>query len=104
MIRVVYRWKVAPERQGEFEATWQKTTRAIHENVEGALGSICLRAVDSPGEMITIATWQTEQEWRAFIQEAKGQSMRGLHAIATLVSATPYFEVGDETVSPESRP
>lgn len=102
MIRVVYRWKVAPEHQAEFEATWQKTTRAIHENVEGALGSICLRAIDSPGEMITIATWQTEHQWRSFIREAKQQSMSGLHALATLVSTTPYFEVGDETVSPGS--
>ncbi len=101
MIRVVYRWKVAPGHQAEFETTWQKTTRAIHDHTEGALGSICLRSIENPGEMITMATWQTEEQWRAFIRQAKHQSMKSLHALATLVSATPYVEVGDETVTPE---
>ncbi|MEX0298545.1 MAG: antibiotic biosynthesis monooxygenase, partial [Kordiimonas sp.] len=90
-----------PELYQEFESTWRNMTRMIHQNVEGALGSICLRALDSPDEMITIATWKTEDEWRAFIKEAKGGSMRTLHDLASLVDAAPYLEIGDETVLAE---
>ncbi len=99
MIRVVYRWKIEPDRQAEFENTWRHMTRAIHEDVAGALGSICLQAIDTPDEMVTIATWETEDQWRSFIQEAKRDSMKKLHALASLIDVSPYFEVGDETVS-----
>lgn len=103
MIRVMYRWTVEPDQQAEFKATWRNTTRAIHRDVAGALGSMCLRSIDRPDEMITIATWQTEQQWRAFIEDAKHQSMKGLHALGSLISAEPYAEVGDETVSADQQ-
>lgn len=98
MIRVIYTWSVAPERMDSFEQTWRRTTRAIHDAMPGALGSFCLRSIEAPGEILTIALWETEAQWRRFIETAKTTSMKGLHEIGTQVSAKAYHQVGDETV------
>lgn len=100
MIRVVYRWKVAAGDLPAFLDRWQEATNAIHETTEGALGSFCLQAIENDDEIFTIALWETEEQWRRFIVSAKTGSMRALHEIATQLSATPYRQLGDETVSP----
>ena len=101
MMRVIYTWQVDPARMDEFEAHWRTMTRSIHERTPGALGSFCLRSVDDPGEILTIALWQSEAQWRSFIKTAKTGPMKGLHAIARQVSAKAYQQIGDETVLPD---
>lgn len=100
MIRVIYAWTVAPDRMDEFEQVWRRTTRAIHETTPGARGSFCLRSLDAPDEILTIALWDTEDHWRSFIETAKTGSMKGLHEIGTQTSVRAYHQVGDETVAP----
>lgn len=101
MIRVLYRWTVAPEDREDFIARWQQATRAIHETTAGALGSFCLGAIDKQDELMTIALWRSEAEWRAFMPKARTGPMAVLHRIGTLQSATPYDQLGDETVHPD---
>ena len=98
MIRVIYTWTVAPDQMNTFESTWRETTRRIHYGTPGALGSFCLRSIDDPTAVLTIALWNTEAQWRQFIERAKTGSMKRLHAIATHVSVAAYHQVGDETV------
>ena len=99
MIRVIYTWRVAEARMDEFNATWRATTRSIHNSTEGARGSFCVRSIDNPGEVLTIALWETEAQWRDFMANAKSHSMRSLHEIAEQVSARVYAQLGDETVA-----
>ncbi len=98
MIRVIYKWRVPLERQAEFEKIWQETTRRIHETTSGARGSFCLASIDDPTEVLTVALWDSEGQWREFIENAKATSMSGLHDIAEQISAKPYIQLGDETV------
>nr|WP_070958856.1 antibiotic biosynthesis monooxygenase family protein [Hyphomonas sp. Mor2] len=99
MIRVIYRWRVDPERLDEFSEAWRRTTRAIHASTPGARGSFGLQSIEAPDEVLTIALWETEAQWRAFIETARSGSMRAMHEIATQLSATAYHQIGDETVS-----
>lgn len=100
MIRVIYRWKVPQERRQEFADAWRAATRNIHAETPGALGSFCLENTEDPLEVLTVALWRSEQQWRAFIGEAKHGPMAVLHEIGTLISSTPYNQLGDETFSP----
>ncbi|MBO6505310.1 MAG: antibiotic biosynthesis monooxygenase [Kordiimonadaceae bacterium] len=101
MIRVIYRWNVSPERKQEFADAWQKATRAIHGETPGALGSFCLENIEDVDEVLTVALWHSEQQWRDFIGSAKQGPMAALHDIGTLLSTTPYNQLGDETVALE---
>ncbi len=102
MLRVIYSWKVPSERKQEFADAWRGATRAIHKETPGALGSFCLENIEDTDEVLTVALWRSEQEWRDFIGDAKKGPMAILHEIGTLVSSTPYKQLGDETVTPEA--
>ena len=99
MFRVIYKWTVAPEKIEAFEASWREATRAIHQRTPGALGSFCLQSVEDETDVLTVALWESEAHWRAFIPTAKATSMKSLHAIADQVAVMPYTQLGDETVS-----
>ena len=99
MIRIIYRWKVEPERKEQFVTAWRSATRAIHAETPGALGSFCLENIGEPDELLTVALWRTEQHWRDFIGAAPDGPMAAIHRIGKLLSATPYDQLGDETVS-----
>ncbi len=98
MMRVIYRWKVPESRIEEFRDAWREVTTGIHARTEGARGSFCIQSIDDPSEVLTIALWDDEQDWRAFIKTAKAMSMKALHEIGEQLSATPYVQLGDETV------
>jgi len=97
-MRVIYRWRVPAERLSEFIAAWKEVTNEIHATTTGARGSFCLQSVDALDEVLTVALWESEAEWRAFIPTAKSTSMKRLHDIGEQLSATPYRQLGDETV------
>ena len=99
MIRVVYRWKVQNGDVAEFVERWRKTTKLIHQTTDGALGSFCLQDIKHEDEIWTVALWRTEEQWRRFMVTADKASMSCMHEIATQFSATPYRQLGDETVS-----
>lgn len=98
MVRVIYRWKVPDDRIEEFRTSWRAVTTGIHRETDGALGSFCIQSIDDPTEVLTIALWDREESWRAFIKTARSTSMRRLHEIGEQLSASPYVQLGDETV------
>lgn len=98
LIRVIYRWRVEPTKMHEFEVAWRQTTRSIHAGTKGALGSFCLQSIEDPSEMLTVALWETHNQWQHFIKTARSNSMRDLHDLGTQISATAYRQIGDETV------
>jgi heme-degrading monooxygenase HmoA len=96
---VIYRWKVPADNEAAFLACWKAATNGIHATTDGAPGSFCLQDLEEADEFLTVALWKTEAQWRRFIIDARAGSMRGLHALATQISAAPYRQFGDETVS-----
>ncbi len=97
MVRVVYRWKVAPESFEAFRDTWRATTNHIHESVAGALGSFMLRSVDSETEVITIARWDSLESWQTFWGNRNPQQMEGMRALGERISVEVFEEVEDHT-------
>lgn len=80
MVRVVYRWHVAPENFEEFKKIWSTTTNRIHESVFGALGSFMLRSFENETEVITIAKWDSLESWKNFWGNENPQEMEARKA------------------------
>ncbi len=98
MIQVIYTWEVAVENQAAFLSAWEKTTVAIREATPGARGSFCIVSVDKPTEILTVAKWDTLDEWKAFVKEARLTSMKEMHGLGRQVSSKAYLQQGDFTV------
>jgi len=95
VVFIIYEWSVSRENRQQFLKVWSVTTQAIHRSVEGALGSFCLGAVNDPETIMTIAKWESLEQWELFIQSAKTESMKGLHDIGTLLSSRAFNELGN---------
>lgn len=98
MIRVVYRWKIRAGQEPNFEATWEKATTNIRQTTRGARGSILLQSRRDRAECITIARWDSFDDWQAFWRGAPPPDMQPMHAVAELLSAEAYDEIKDHTV------
>src|SRR5579863_2180799 len=83
VIRVIYRWKVAPEAAAEFRAWWHEGTMAIRRDQAGALGSVLLRPEVDPGTFVGVARWRSKTDLEAFWAAAGGSTF--LHAELTAV-------------------
>ncbi len=97
MIRIIYNWKVEPEKLEIFIETWKKTTNQIHEEVEGARGSFMLQNDKDATEIKTIARWDSLNHWKKFWQDSKPSQMRSMHDLGERVSVEIFREVGDFT-------
>lgn len=76
MFRVVYEWRVPIEKMDEFQDAWRSATESIHHSVEGALGSFMLRSYDKPEKVLTIAKWQTRENWERFWENRNPEKCR----------------------------
>lgn len=97
MVRVVYRWQVAPENFDAFTDTWRTTTNGIHATVPGAQGSFLLRSVDDPSEVVTIAKWDSLDGWRKFWGNQNPAAMQKMRQLGTRVSVEAFEEIEDHT-------
>jgi len=101
VIRVVYRWKVREEDFANFQEVWSRTTNHIHETVAGALGSFMLRSPEDPTEILTVAKWDSVENWKAFWVADNPSEMKGMREIGERIFVTVYDEVDDFTRSHE---
>ena len=97
MIRVIYRWQVAPENFEAFKSTWSVTTNRIHETVPGALGSFMLRARESESEVLTVAKWDSIESWKTFWGNTNPKEMEGMRKLGKRISIETYDEIEDHT-------
>ncbi|MDN5205505.1 antibiotic biosynthesis monooxygenase [Fulvivirgaceae bacterium BMA10] len=97
MVRVVYRWHVAPENFEEFKKIWSATTNRIHESVIGALGSFLLRSFENETEVITIAKWESLESWKNFWGNENPKEMQAMRKLGKRISAEVFEEVEDHT-------
>ena len=98
MIRVVYEWQVEAAGIAAFREAWQQVTARIHETVPGARGSLLIQQVDDPGRILTVARWDSLEDWQAFWQAENPPQMVRLRELGQRLSATAYDEYADFTV------
>ena len=97
MIRIIYSWKVKPENQQDFIATWEKTTKKIHQEVKGARGSFMLQGEEDPTIIKTIARWDSLEDWQRFFHEGNHHQMGSMHDLGERTSVEKFREVDDFT-------
>ncbi len=97
MIRVIYRWQVAPEHFAEFHNLWRQTTNHIHETVPGALGSFLLQSCETENEVITVAKWQSLADWQNFWGNQNPAEMQAMRKLGVRISAETFTEIEDHT-------
>ncbi|THC44207.1 antibiotic biosynthesis monooxygenase [Massilia sp. Mn16-1_5] len=64
MIRVIYRWRVDPERAEEFAAAWREVTRHIQQACPDARGSVLLKSQLDAHVYLAVARWDSIDAWR----------------------------------------
>jgi heme-degrading monooxygenase HmoA len=98
MIRVIYEWQVESGNIPAFRETWKQTTTMIHDSVEGARGSFLLQEEGNPGKILTIARWDSLEDWQAFWKSENPREMLQLRDLGERISVTVYDEFADYTV------
>ena len=97
MFRVVYEWRVPVDKMDEFQTVWRSATDSIHHSVDGALGSFMLRSYETSEKVLTIAKWETHQDWEAFWKNRNPEKMQKMRDIAERISVEAFDEVEDRT-------
>ncbi|MGO1298326.1 MAG: antibiotic biosynthesis monooxygenase family protein [Vibrio sp.] len=97
MFRVVYEWRVPVEQLDEFQNVWRSATESIHNSVEGALGSFMLRSYDIPEKVLTIAKWNSRDDWELFWGYRNPEKMQKMREIAERISVEVFDEIEDRT-------
>lgn len=97
MIRIIYTWKVEPEKLKLFIEAWKKTTNTIHKQVKGARGSFMIQNEDDIPEIKTIARWDSLGDWENFWQSNGQMQMGHMHELGHRVSVEIFKEIDDFT-------
>jgi hypothetical protein len=92
---VIYRWRVDPDRRGEFAAWWHEGTLRIRSTRRGALGSTLLAPSNDVSHFTAIARWRSREDLEAFWADPGGPPFAG----AELVSTETFEEVDDLTLT-----
>lgn len=98
MIRVIYEWQVKAENISGFCDAWKQATTVIHESVEGARGSFLLQEEGNPGNILTIARWDSMEDWQAFWKTENPKEMLRMRDLGERISVKTYGEFSDYTV------
>ena len=97
MIRIIYSWKVEPEKLELFIETWRSTTNKIHKEVAGARGSFMLQNDKDGRDIKTIARWDSLHDWKKFWHDNSHSQMGAMHDLGERVSVEIFSEVDDFT-------
>lgn len=98
MIRVIYQWQVPQDNIPAFQQAWKQTTTLIHETVPGARGSFLLQDHADPGKILTIARWDSIEDWQAFWEAENPPQMLRMRELGQRVSVSSFDEFDDVTV------
>ncbi|MEJ2158752.1 MAG: antibiotic biosynthesis monooxygenase [Desulfobacteraceae bacterium] len=97
MVRVIYEWQVKAENISAFREAWKQTTTMIHKSVKGARGSFLVQEAENPGKTLTIARWDSLEDWQAFWESENPREMLRMRELGRRISVTAYDEFADYT-------
>lgn len=98
MIRVIYKWKVEEGDVSKFKKAWKEATTTIKNSVQGARGSILLRDYKNITQFITMARWDSFDDWQSFWNGPTPVQMKAMHELAERLSVECHEEIEDFTV------
>jgi hypothetical protein len=76
VIRVIYRWRIDPDRRDDFVTWWHEGTLRIRSTRQGAMGSTLLLPEDD-SYLVAIARWKTREDLEAFWADPGGSDFEG---------------------------
>lgn len=88
----MYRWRIPPELQSEFEHDWESLTRQVLTDY-GMISADLYRCGD---DHISITVWASEEEWQKWVDELSAHPYRNRwreYKIAAEV-LTPIVKLG----------
>lgn len=94
MIRVIYQWQVPPKNMEAFNEAWQKSTTLVREVYPGAQGSSLLKEHSDSTTVLTIARWNSEDDWRAFWSADNPPEVTQMSQFGKLIGVKIYEELG----------
>lgn len=94
MIRVIYEWQVQPENLEAFSEAWQQTTTLVREVYPGAHGSSLLKDSKDVNTVLTVARWNSEDDWRNFWSSDNPPEVTQMSKLARLKNIKIYEEIG----------
>jgi heme-degrading monooxygenase HmoA len=97
MFEVVYRWKVAEQRVGDFVDAWEQVTRAMEEHSAGSRGALLIRSQDDPTVFVAVAEWYSEQAWKERLDSLRSadEALRVMQSVAHVISVERFARVSD---------
>ena len=98
MIRVIYRWSVAPGRAEDFVATWWEVTRCIQQAWPDARGSVLLKSQLDADAYLAVARWNSIEAWRASRQAEGVVPAPLVERMRAATSAPASYEILDEVL------
>jgi heme-degrading monooxygenase HmoA len=94
MIRV-YRIRVKPGTEDDFQQAWRKASIAITAKHKGAHGSLLLRDGNNTSSFVEIVRWDSLADWQAFIAAppAAPEAFRTIFAVMTVETTEVFDEI-----------
>lgn len=97
MVRIIYHWYVEPEQFEQFKNAWHLATNNIHKNVAGAKGSFMMQKQGSPTEVLTVARWDSLDQWENFWEGERPEEMQQMHELGERITVEVYEEIDNQT-------
>ncbi len=97
MIRVIYKWRVEKPAEQAFRVAWAKATADIRKSTIGARGSFLLQSRKDSAQFVTIARWDSLEDWQSYWSDSTRAEMQEMHAVAERLSVDVFDEIEDYT-------
>jgi antibiotic biosynthesis monooxygenase (ABM) superfamily enzyme len=96
MIRVIYRWRVDPERAEEFAAAWREATRYVQQAWPDARGSVLLKSQSEADVYLAVARWESVESWRTSREAAGVVPSSVIERMQAAAGGPASYEIFDE--------